>query len=70
MQPNEVVAKNIRDERLRRNLSQEGLADLTDGLSAVRISQVERAVHDPRLSTIVRIAQGLEMPAADLLRGT
>jgi transcriptional regulator with XRE-family HTH domain len=67
-EPKEIVARNIQGERLSRNLSQEDLADLS-GLSSVRISQVERAVHDPRLLTIVRIAHGLGIPAADLLRG-
>jgi transcriptional regulator with XRE-family HTH domain len=69
VQPREVVAKNIRTERLRLDLSQEALADRTDGLTAVRVSQIERAVYDPRLSTLVRIAEGLEVPAADLMRG-
>jgi transcriptional regulator with XRE-family HTH domain len=67
--PQEIVARNIREARKGRELTQEALADLTAGLSSVQISRAERGVADLRLSTITRIAHGLEVPAADLLRG-
>lgn len=67
--PQEIVARNIREARDGRDLTQEDLADLTDGLSSVQVSRAERGVADLRLSTIVRIARGLDVPASDLLRG-
>lgn len=65
----QIVARNIREARDGRGLTQEALADRTDGLTSVQVSRAERGVADLRLSTIVRIAAGLEVPAADLLRG-
>jgi predicted transcriptional regulator len=67
--PEDIVARNIRKARRRLDLTQEALADRTDGLTSVQISRAERGVYDPRLSTIVKIAAGLDLPAADLLRG-
>lgn len=69
MQPKEVFARNVRAERKRQNLSQEALADRTDGLSLAQINRVERAVYDPQLLTISRVAHGLAIPVAELLRG-
>ncbi|HEX4305294.1 MAG TPA: helix-turn-helix transcriptional regulator [Solirubrobacterales bacterium] len=68
MQPKEVFARNVRAERERQGLSQEALADRADGLDAAQLSRIERAVYDPQLLMIVRIARGLEIPAGDLLR--
>lgn len=68
MQPKEVFARNVRAERARQNLTQEALARRTEGLSLPQVNRVEKAVYDPQLITIVRIARGLEVPAADLLR--
>jgi transcriptional regulator with XRE-family HTH domain len=67
--PQEIVARNIQEARRAQKLTQEALADRTDGLSSVQVSRAERGVADLRLSTIARLADGLEVPAADLLRG-
>lgn len=57
-----------------RKISQQALADIT-GLSRNQISNLERNDHygeglaDPRLSTIYKLALGLEVPPASLLPG-
>lgn len=68
MQPKEVFARNVRAERERQRLSQEALADRSDGLTLAQISRMENALYDPQLLTIVRIARGLDVPAAELLK--
>lgn len=51
--------------RLRREagLSQEAVADRA-GIHAVMVSRVERGATDPRVSTLLRIADGLGLPPA------
>jgi transcriptional regulator with XRE-family HTH domain len=61
-------AQNLRAQRERRGLSQEELGFASD-LHRTEISLLERAGRDPRLSTIVRLARGLEIPPARLFRG-
>lgn len=68
MKPEEQFAKNVRASRLRLGLSQEDLAERCR-LHATEISRLERAVREPRLSTIVRVARGLRMDPAELLAG-
>jgi transcriptional regulator with XRE-family HTH domain len=69
VQPKEVFGRNVRAERERQNLSQEALADRSEGLTLAQISRMENALSDPQLLTIVRIARGLEIPPAELLKG-
>src|SRR5215218_8974785 len=66
--PHRVLGANLAYERKRRALSMSALAELA-GTHASEISRIEHAQRDPRLSTIVRVARGLEIPLADLLRG-
>lgn len=68
MQPEQQFAENLRRARTAAGLSQEQLSDLC-GLHSTEISRLERAVREPRLSTIVKLARGLDMAAADLLAG-
>jgi transcriptional regulator with XRE-family HTH domain len=68
VKPEEHFAENLRAARLRLGLSQEDLADRCR-LHATEISRLERAVREPRLSTIVRIARGLRMEPGELLAG-
>lgn len=68
MQPRERFAANLRAARERSGLSQEALGDAV-GLHRTEVSLLERAGRDPRLDTIVRLARGLGIPAADLLSG-
>lgn len=64
----EQFAKNLREARTAAGLSQDQLADRT-GLHPTEISRLERAVREPRLGTIVRLARGLDLPAERLFRG-
>jgi transcriptional regulator with XRE-family HTH domain len=68
VQPSEQFAVNLRRAREAARLSQEALSDRC-GLHATEISRLERGVREPRLGTIVRLAEGLETTASDLLRG-
>lgn len=63
----ELGALGARIRRLRRRLdiSQETLAARAD-LSPKHVSELERGNKDPRYSSMVRIAQGLEVGMAEL----
>ena len=67
VRPEEQFAKNLRSARQAAGFSQEQLAEKT-GLHATEISRLERAVREPRLGTIVRVAR-LDMGADGMLRG-
>jgi transcriptional regulator with XRE-family HTH domain len=56
----------LRGHRKRARLSLRALAERT-GVSASFLSQVERGVAEPSVSTLVRIAQALDLPVAALL---
>lgn len=68
MTPTETFAANLKRERKKANLSQEELAQAC-GLHPTAISRLERAVRDPRLSTVATVASGLGVPASQLVRG-
>jgi transcriptional regulator with XRE-family HTH domain len=61
-------ARNLRKHRESAGLSQERLA-FKCRLHRTEISLLERGIREPRLSTIVRLARGLGIPATDLLDG-
>ncbi|MGH2905889.1 MAG: helix-turn-helix domain-containing protein [Solirubrobacterales bacterium] len=67
VEPREQFASNLRAARTRAGLSQEALGDASD-LHRTEVSLLERAERDPRLATIVRLAQGLGVTASDLLK--
>jgi transcriptional regulator with XRE-family HTH domain len=66
--PEERFASNLRRFRAAAELSQEQLAEKS-GLHPTEISRLERAVRDPRLSTIARVARGLGVGAEQLVAG-
>ena len=68
MSPEERFASNLRRYRAAAKLSQEQLAEKS-GLHPTEISRLERAVRDPRLSTIARVARGLGVGAEKLVTG-
>jgi transcriptional regulator with XRE-family HTH domain len=68
VEPAEQFAVNLRRARADAGLSQEDLSERS-GLHSTEISRLERGVREPRLGTIVRIARGLGIAAADLLAG-
>lgn len=59
-------AANVRAARARRGLTQEGLA-YESGLTAGEVSRVERAIREPRVLTVVRLANALGIPPGELL---
>lgn len=68
MDPRSRFASNLRSARLRAGLSQEALGERAE-LHRTEVSLLERAGRDPRLATIVRLADALEIRAQDLLDG-
>ena len=68
MRPEERFAANLRRLRHEAGLSQEGLAERT-GLHPTEISRLERAVREPRLGTMVRLARGLGVKVERLVSG-
>jgi transcriptional regulator with XRE-family HTH domain len=68
MRPEERFAANLRRLRERAGMSQEQLSART-GLHPTEISRLERAVREPRLGTIVRLARGLDVKVERLVSG-
>lgn len=68
MEPLQQFAANLRGARIEAGISQEELSERC-GLHSTEISRLERAAREPRLGTIVRLARGLDLAAADLLSG-
>jgi transcriptional regulator with XRE-family HTH domain len=64
----ERFASNLRRERLARGMTQEGLADAAE-LHRTHISLLEKAKRDPKLTTIAKLASGLDTTPSQLLRG-
>jgi transcriptional regulator with XRE-family HTH domain len=68
MRAEERFAANLRRLRKEAGLSQEKLSALT-GLHPTEISRLERAVREPRLGTMVRLARGLKVELESLVAG-
>lgn len=68
VEPRQQFAVNMRKRREKLGLSQEELGEAC-GLHRTEISLLERSGRDPRLETLVKIARGLRIRPADLLRG-
>jgi transcriptional regulator with XRE-family HTH domain len=56
-----AFGKTLRKMRRARDLSQEALADRS-GLTAKHIGEIERANKNPRITTVLRLIDGLGMP--------
>lgn len=65
---NFIVSQNVRAARQRKNLSQEGLADLC-GLHRTYIGAVERGERNITLQTLAKLAQALGETPQNLLAG-
>ena len=61
-----ILAQNVRALRRELEWSQEKLAEGAE-LDRTYISEIERAIGNPSLETIARIASALQVTAADLL---
>jgi DNA-binding XRE family transcriptional regulator len=69
--PRDVVvsfAANLRRRRKELSLSQEQLGARAN-IQMADISRYESASRDPRISTVARLAEALDVPIADLLEG-
>jgi transcriptional regulator with XRE-family HTH domain len=64
----ERFASNLRRERLARRMTQEELADAAE-LHRTHISLLEQSKRDPKLTTIAKLADGLDTTPGQLLRG-
>ena len=79
VEPKVVVGRNIRAQRKRCELTQEELAQRA-GMHPVEVGackpddrgrggRAERGTRDMRVSTVVKLAHGLDVPAMELMRG-
>lgn len=68
MEPKEQFGANLRQLRLDAGLTQMELSNRS-GLDMAEISRLETGLRDVRLSTIVRLADGLEVPVHKLVHG-
>ena len=60
-----ILGQRIRFERLKKGLSQEELAEKTD-LSRRAISCIECGINDPKYTTLLKIADSLEIDITKL----
>jgi transcriptional regulator with XRE-family HTH domain len=60
-----AFGRTLRKARRDRDLSQEALADEA-GLSAKHVGEIERANKDPRLTTVLKLANAMDMRAGEL----
>lgn len=60
-----ALGRRLRQIRRSRELSQEALAAAAD-IHPKHLSEIERANKDPRATTVIRIADALGVPVADL----
>ena len=61
------LAKNMRIERARLNISQLKLAEMAD-VSLDTINMIERAVGNPKLCTVIAIANALKVDLNTLIK--
>jgi DNA-binding XRE family transcriptional regulator len=63
----EIFARNFRRARIEAGLSQRDLAQQT-GIAQAHISEVENAMHNIGIDTMVKLAQAVKKPVFELLR--
>jgi transcriptional regulator with XRE-family HTH domain len=61
------LGKNLRRARKRAGLTQEEVAERS-GVHATEVSRIEAGKRDPRISTMERLAEAVEVSPSDLLR--
>lgn len=67
-EPKIIVGQNIKRFRKERELTQEAAAERC-GVHPIEFARAERGVRDMRVSTLAKIAKGLDVPASELLAG-
>ena len=68
MEPKQRVGANIKARRAELGLTQEEAAHRA-GLHPVEFARAERGLRDLRVSTLTKIAAGLDTVAGELVRG-
>lgn len=63
-----AFGRRLRELRSRLGLSQDALAEATD-IHPTAIGRMERGAREPRLTTILRLAHGLDVNPGELLDG-
>ena len=63
----EIFARNFRRERIERGLSQRDVHELT-GVAQPHISEIENALHNVCIDTMVKLAQLVRKPVYELLK--
>ena len=63
-----IFGERVREQRLKLAISQETLAELS-GLHWTALGKIERGLRNPSLHNIVKIANGLAVDPATLVRG-
>jgi DNA-binding XRE family transcriptional regulator len=63
-----AFGRRVRELRAREGLSQDGLAH-TSGIHLTSIGRIERGGREPRLTTILKLAQGLGVEPGELANG-
>ena len=66
MNLNEIIGKNLKELRIRKNLSQEELAKEI-GISSSNLREIEYGSGNPTILTIERIAEGLNITTSVLV---
>jgi transcriptional regulator with XRE-family HTH domain len=61
-----AFGRRMRDLRLEHGLSQDDLSDATD-VHPTAIGRLERGAREPRLTTVLKIARGLDVRPGELL---
>jgi transcriptional regulator with XRE-family HTH domain len=61
-----AFGKRMKELRAKKGVSQDDLSRATD-VHSTAIGRMERGAREPRLTTILRIASGLEVPPSELL---
>jgi transcriptional regulator with XRE-family HTH domain len=61
------LGRNLRRARKQAGLTQEEVAGRS-GVHATEVSRIERGKRDPRVSTVERLAEAVEVSPSDLLR--
>ena len=63
----EIFARNLRRFRMEANLSQRELAEQT-GVAQAHISEMENAMHNVCIDTMVKLAQAVRKPLYELFK--
>lgn len=64
--PAVVFGRAVARERTRQGLTMAGLADVA-GTHESEVSRLERGLRDPKLSTMTKLAKGLDVPLSRLV---